>query len=149
MGSLINVRTTINKRLESLVAAENVAIVVEGETWRDVCYRFEWLAADTPRGAGWYARHLRVHVRDRAVFDVEERLDRLRSNLGLPANSNGVVALDERDYSTDPNAQNPPKTGRRFYLELSPRGIDTMPTEIEDPQVVHQVLNLVAVYLRR
>lgn len=140
---MINHRASFNRRIVELADAGVPVLTEPSGVWKDPCYRVEWLDAMLPRGAGLWARNVRVHVRGTGgTFETEARLERLMTGLGLVARGS-VATVDLYDYTTTPS--NPPKIGT-FKVERSSRGVSVIPPPSDSPDMRHLVLNLVIVH---
>lgn len=140
---MINPRTSFNRRIVEL-ADPGVSVLTEpSQAWQDPCYRIEVSDAMLPRGAGLWARNVRVHVRGTdGTYALEARLGRLAAGLGLKTRGS-VAVVDLYDYAASPT--NAPKIGV-LKVERSPRGVSIIPPPDGSPDLRHLVLNLIIVH---
>lgn len=140
---MINPRASFNRRIVELADLGVPVLAEPSQPWQDPCYRIEWMDAMLPRGAGLWARNVRIHVRGTdGTYALEGRLERLAAGLGLKARGS-VAPVDLYDYAASPS--NPPKIGV-IKVERSPRGVSIIPPPDGSPDLRHLVLNLIIVH---
>lgn len=140
---MINPRASFNRRIVALADAGVPVLTEPSQPWQDPCYRVEWLDAMLPRGAGLWARNVRIHVRGTGgTYALEARLERLLTGLGL-VHRGAVAPVDLYDYAT--SLADPPKIGV-IKVERSPRGVSIIPPPDGSPELRHLVLNLIIVH---
>lgn len=140
---MINPRVSLNRRIVEL-ADPGVPVLTEpSQAWQDPCYRIEWMDAMLPRGAGLWARNVRIHVRgSQGTFALEARLQRLLNGLGLKTRGS-VAPVPLYDYASNPTT---PAQAGVFAVERSPRGVSIIPPPDGSPDLRHLVLNLTIVH---
>lgn len=150
---MLNVRASF-QRLVDVVRDLNVPLLTEPTQPEKVpCYRIQWLTAEVPRGANFFARNVLVHLvgsssKDvsprEGIYEIELRGERLLNGLRL-GHAGSIAVHPLYDYAT--SSSSPAQSGT-FIVERSAKGIDVYPPSEADPGRRHLVLSLVLVYQR-
>ena len=150
---MLNVRASFHRLLDS-IREMNVPLLTETTQPEKLpCYRVQWLSAEVPRGANFFARNVLIHLvgsssKDvsprEGTYEIEMRAERLLTALRL-GHAGSLAIHPLYDYAA--SSSNPALSGT-FLVERSAKGIDVYPPSAADPGRRHLVVSLVLVYQR-